>query len=496
MAVLDAAMSAVPARDERVTDILRRRAELPGRSPAEAVVDRIWRFFCSVRAAVYEIVFLALLVLIGTLKGSIIPAQIPRFVPALEPLVKRWYAFDVYQSLVFSLTLLLLTVAIIVCTVNRVPGIWASIASPTVATTRHFFTAAETAALFRPGRDAADATAALIRVLKARRYRVLCEERDGEVHVYADKNRFGKLGTFPFHLGLILVLVGGIVGSQFGFREMMFTVPEGSVREVGYGTGLRVGLAGFIDVYDELGSVTEYRSDLILYDGDREVRRQSIYVNRPLTYNTVTFYQSSYGQAARLRITDEAGNVVFEDGVEFTFQSRSNMDAPAAKVDLPAQGVSLELIFPNVKLDAKPEIGDIKLRPGEMYAQARDLRTNEKLGEGVVIAQGDTAALAGLGVQFVRETRFTLLQVASNPGIPILFAASAMGMLGLVVTFGWPHRRVRALVRGIPGGAEVLTAPLARRDWAGTRDFVATVAALQTSLGAAEPYGRMVDGRS
>ena len=489
-------MSSLAAREERVTDILQRRARRPGRSPVDAVVDRVWRFFCSVRAAIYEIIFLAVLVLIGTLKGSIIPAQIPRYIPALEPLVVRWYAFDVFQSLIFTLTLVLLAVAIVVCTINRVPGIWASIMHPTIVTTRQFFQAAEPAAVFRSQAPAAASADSLIRVLKARRYRVLSEERDGAIHVYADKNRFGKLGTFPFHLGLILVLIGGIVGAQLGFRELMFTIPEGSVREGGYGTGLRVELAGFIDVYDELGAVTEYRSDLILYDGEREVRRQSIEVNQPLTYNNVTFYQASYGQAALFRITDAAGSVVFEDGVEFTYQSRSNPDAPAAKLDLPPQGVSLELIFPNVKLDAKPEIGDIKLRPGEVYAQARDLRSNERIGTGAVIAQGDVATLAGLGVQFVREQRFALLQVASNPGIPILFAAALMGVLGLVVTFGWPHRRVRTLVSDTTSGTEILSAPMARRDWAGKRDFVATVVALEATFGAADPFGRMLDERS
>jgi cytochrome c biogenesis protein len=488
-------MSSAAAREERVTDILRRRAQRPGRSLLEAAIDRVWRFFCSVRAAVYEIVFLALLVLIGTLKGSVIPAQIPPLVPALEPLVVRWYAFDVFGSLIFSFTLGLLAVAIVVCTINRAPGIWASIAHPTVATTRQFFQAAEPAAVFRPDLGPQAALAELTQSLRARRYRVLHEARDGAIHVYADKHRFGKLGTFPFHLGLILVLVGGIVGGRFGFREMMFSVPEGSVREVGYGTGLRVELDGFIDVYDELGAVTEYRSDLVLYDGEREVRRQSIEVNRPLTYNNVTFYQSSYGQAAALRITDAAGNAVFEDAVEFTYQSRSNSDAPAAKLDLPAQGIVLELVFPNNNLDAEPEIGGIKLRPGELYAQARDLRTNEKIGEGAVIGQGEAAKLAGYGVQFVREQRFTLLQVASNPGIPILFAAALLGVLGLVVTFGLPHRRIRALVTHAGAGTELLTAPMARRDWAGQRDFVTTVAALEPRLGAAEPYGRMLHER-
>ena len=80
-------------------------------------------------------------------------------------------------------------------------------------------------------------------------------------------------------------------------------------------------------------------------------------------------------------------------------------------------------------------------------------------------------------------------------GDQILFAAAFMGVLGLVVTFGWPHRRVRAIVSDTTSGTEILIAPMARRDWAGKRDFVTTVVALEAQLGAAEPYGRMLDER-
>lgn len=457
--------------------------------PAEVGL-RIWRFFCSVRAAMWEIVFLALLVLIGTLKGSIIPAQIPRFVPALDPLVRRWYAFDVFHSLIFSLTLALIAIAIVVCTINRIPGIWRSIAQPTVRTTRHFFDTAEPAVALR-GSGAPDAIAdEVVGLLRRRRYRVLTE-RDGEtVYVYADKHRFGKLGTFPFHLGLILVLVGGIVGSEFGFREMVFSVPEGGIRDVGRGTGLRLGLDRFVDTYTQIGSPTAYRSDVVLYDGAEEVRRASIDVNKPLRYKGVAFYQSSYGQAAAMRVTDGSGAVVFDEAVPFDLVSKANMNAPAAIVELPAQGVRLELIFPNVKLDAKPEIGQVKLQPGELWAQARDARTNRLIGEGTVIAQGDAARLADLDVQFVRERRFTLLQVAYNPGIPILVGASLLIVVGMAITFAFPHRRLRGLVEAGSDGARVLLAPLARRDWGAKHDFARTMVSIEQRFGPATVYGR------
>lgn len=459
------------------------RVRRTGKSIGVAVVERIWRFFCSVRAAFYEIVFLAILVLIGTLKGSVIPAQIPRFVPALEPLVMRWYAFDVFHSLIFSLTLALITVAITVCTINRVPGIWQTLAHPTVRTTRQFFSAAEAAVVVRSPASPEAVADELMTILRSRRYRVLSERRGGEIHIYADKQRWGKLGTFPFHLALILLLIGGIVGSEFGFREPMFSVAEGETRDVGRGTNLRVQLERFVDTYSQIGSPTEYRSDIILFDGPREVRRDSLTVNNPLTYHDITFYQSSFGQAAQIKVSDRNGTTAFAGSVPFEYVSRSNGDAPAAIVELPAHRLRLELFFPNLRLDAKPEVGAIKLQSGELYAQARDARTNAKVAEGAVITQGRTARVAGLDVRFVRERRFTLLQVAYNPGIPILFAAAFLLVFGLTITFAFPHRRLRALVTGPGTSAEALLAPMAKRDWGGQRDFMRTVEAIESHLG-------------
>ena len=91
---------------------------------------------------------------------------------------------------------------------------------------------------------------------------MLSEERNGEIHLYADRWRFSRLATFPFHLALIMILAGGIVGATWGFRENEFYIPEGSVRELGHGTGLDVRLDDFSEVYREDGTALAYRSDI------------------------------------------------------------------------------------------------------------------------------------------------------------------------------------------------------------------------------------------
>ena len=118
------------------------------RSMLEVAVDKIWRFFTSVRNAVYEIAFLTLLVLIGTLRGSSVPQWIADTIPALQPLVDRWYAWDVWRSSLFAITLAIIAVAIVICTLNRLPGIWTTITNPKVSTSRGFLRGAETNAVY------------------------------------------------------------------------------------------------------------------------------------------------------------------------------------------------------------------------------------------------------------------------------------------------------------------------------------------------------------
>ena len=69
----------VEERDQPMAELTNR--EIGRRSLLEIGIDRVWRFFCSVRAAIYEIAFLALLVLIGTLRGSSVPQNLADLLP-------------------------------------------------------------------------------------------------------------------------------------------------------------------------------------------------------------------------------------------------------------------------------------------------------------------------------------------------------------------------------------------------------------------------------
>jgi cytochrome c biogenesis protein len=460
-----------------------------GRSPIEYVIDRVWRFFCSVRAAVYEIAILAILTLLGTLRGSSVPNSIQEALPLLKPVTDRWYGYDFFHSFPFAFMLALVSVAIAICTLNRAPSIWQTIANPTVTTTHGFLNGTDASASFTGHQAAPDLAQSITETLRSKRYRVLSETRGDEIHIYGDRNRYAKLGTFPFHLALIMILVGGIVGARYGFRESQFIIPEQSVRDIGHGTGLSVKLAQFNDSYRENATPADYRSDLVLYKDGKEVKRGSIRVNHPMTYGTVVLYQSSFGQAVSLKVTDSAGTSLFDDSIPLgEFHSTTNPNAPAGVQELPQVGYRLNVIAPNEALDGRPEVNNIKLNSGEMYVQIQPIGPNAATQEiqGAVVGQGDSVALGGINIQFVRERRFTSLQIARNPGIPIFWSAAILLVGGLAVTFYFPHRRIRAIVAAnptFPGSSLAKLAPLAKRDWSGQRDFFKCVDALEARLG-------------
>ncbi len=453
-----------------------------GRSPFEVAIDRIWRFFCSVRAAIAEIAFLAVLVLIGTLRGSSVPQWIADGLPFTQGAVDRWYEWDVFRSSIFAATLALIAVAIAVCTINRVPGIWQTISEPRVRTSAGYLERADTAATFTATAPVDEALSGFEEGLRSRRYRVLTERFGTDVHVYADKNRYGKLGTFPFHLALILLMVGSIVASQYGFREQEFIIPVGETKAVGHGTDLSVELVNFRDTYTPGAIAESYTADIIIYDGDTPVKSATISPNHPTSYGSATFYQSSLGYGATMRVTGPGGTLLYEGTVDLgVFTFRGNPDAPAGFVTIPGANAVMTVVGPDTLPNESPELDTLNLLNGQMFVMMTDQVTNTQ--QSAVIDQGQPIQIGDLTVTFERERQWSLLQVAYNPGIPIFVIASVFLVGGLLATFYFPLRRIRAIVSPAGNdGAKIVAVPLAKRDWSGKRDFFSTVKAIEQRL--------------
>ncbi|MDX8401842.1 MAG: cytochrome c biogenesis protein ResB [Mariprofundaceae bacterium] len=130
------------------------------------------------------------------------------------------------------------------------------------------------------------------------------ESFEGTRIVRADKGRWNKWGYILTHAGILVILIGGWVSVQFGFRGNM-AVPEGQTeRTISFLKGtetetmempFRIRCNDFHIEFFPTGQPKEFRSNLTIIDQGQEVLTKDIIVNEPLYYKGVRIYQASFG---------------------------------------------------------------------------------------------------------------------------------------------------------------------------------------------------------
>ncbi|TAK36789.1 MAG: hypothetical protein EPO30_11310, partial [Lysobacteraceae bacterium] len=322
--------------------------------------------------------------------------------------------------------------------------------------------------------DPRTAAAILRGALAARGHRVIATEHVGGVHLYADRFRYARFGSLVGHVSLVLLLLTAAVGSRVSYADDGFVVPEGSTREVGL-AGLSARVASFEAEYYTTGQPKDFRSDLILLRDGSEVARKTIRVNEPLDYDGVRFYQSFFGPAAVVRVTDSSGAVVFDDGVALAW--RTDGDRPVGPVRVPGRDVTAYVVAPSAAgRDTLISPGEMRL---EIYEGASDRPVKME-----TLAQGEDVSAAGLTFTFVREKQFTGLRVTRDPTVPVIWLASALLVIGVTAVLVFPTRRLWALARPAAGGSRVAVITVGRRDSSQDDEIKELLAQLSRPAGA------------
>lgn len=492
--------SAAPDPDQ---ELLEGAGGVPARKAAASKArpdlgDQAWHLLTSVRFAFFLIFGIAAACLAGILiaqapaEAASDPADYAQWLERVRPkygvftdALSLLGFFDVFRAIWFRTALGLLSLSIIVCSLNRWPAIRTSLTRARVRVGQGFFRAVPLRAevsVAQGGR--AEAAAAVRAALRQRGYRVLAEAEDSATHLYADRHRYSQLGTYALHLGLVLILVGAIWSSMAGYREKAFTIPEGSVRAVGQGSGLAVKLESFADEYYPDGPPKDYRSELVLYKGMEEIRRQTIRVNEPLEYGGWRFHQSFFGPAAVVEVRDSAGTSLFNDGVALAWRTKG--ERPMGSFRLPDQNLTVYLVGPaSSGLDPVIKAGELRV---EVYRgrEGRPLVMDNLL-------QGQPKTAEGLTFLFQRERQFSGLQVVNDPTTPLMYAAWVLCTVGLIAVFYFPYRRLWARCQQeADGSVRVFLGTSVRRDLGLTQEFRAVEAAIAGQLQGARLEGGSV----
>ncbi|MEE9618327.1 MAG: cytochrome c biogenesis protein ResB, partial [Anaerolineae bacterium] len=113
------------------------------------------------------------------------------------------------------------------------------------------------------------------------------------IHLRGDRYRLAPLATLVTHLAVLLLLLGAVLSSGYGWREEL-TIGPGEVVEVGHGSGVALRNEEFTIVRYPDGSVASYDAEVAIIAEGREVTQGSVRVNEPLNYGSVRLYLQAY----------------------------------------------------------------------------------------------------------------------------------------------------------------------------------------------------------
>jgi len=267
-------------------------------------------------------------------------------------------------------------------------------------------------------------------LLQKKKYLVFQEEDK----LYARKGIIGRIGPIVVHVGIVLILAGSIWGAMTGFlaQEM---VPSGesfkvhNIIEAGpWATpqipkdwSLRVNRF-WID-YTPAGGIDQFYSDMSVLDNQgKEVKHKKIFVNEPLRYRGVTFYQTDWGLSA----------------VRVQLNKSPVLELPMAKLNSKGQGRIWGTWIPT-----KPDLSEgVSLLAKDLQGMLLLYDAEGKLV--TTLRPGMSTEVNGVTLKIAEVVGSTGLQIKADPGIPIVYTGFTLLMLGVIMSYV-SHSQVWAL---------------------------------------------------
>ena len=136
--------------------------------------------------------------------------------------------------------------------------------------------------------------------------------------IYCYKGLTGRIAPIIVHFSMILILLGTIIGSLFGFKvqeivpktenfHLQNILTSGSLTRV---PNLSARVNDFWITYTKNKSVSQFYSDISVLDNKgNEIKRKTISVNYPLVYNNIYYYQTDWNLIG-LRLKNFANTTV------------------------------------------------------------------------------------------------------------------------------------------------------------------------------------------
>ncbi len=356
---------------------------------------------------------------------------------------------DLYHTKVFFLLLLLFTSNLVICSMKRFPRVWRDIHKErTIPSNTDFknWRYQETFTCTVAPEEIEGALEPVMAKALGKRYQQKVLNPRKRIF-FIDRNRYARIGPYVVHLGIFFILLGGLAGLLFGFKGFL-TLPEGTESDTAWSLAqgkeipldFKIRCNKFVVLHYPDGSPKEYRSEVSLFDLEgNKIIDKAIRVNHPLSYQGITFYQSTYGSSENLTLqikNNKTGKTsLIHTDLNTPFPLPGEGEKQARAFDFKHNWhVPMEMVkrSPFPKQDLGPAARIVIFdkngfeKPFWVFKDLPNFRKKEDQPYHFIL-------------QEFRSVSYTGLQVVKDPGTPLVWLGCILMIIGFVISFLVDH---------------------------------------------------------
>jgi cytochrome c biogenesis protein len=406
--------------------------------------------------------------------------------PAEKIVYGRLGFFDIYHAWYFNVLLLLLSLNIILASIDHFPAAWSFIVKKKLSASPTFAKAQRTKdELVLPNVERASLVERARQAAKALGFKVRVTEEEQRTTLFAERGVWNRLGAYFVHVGLLTIFAGGFLTSR-GYTGQMRVFLEKqtdrmaqNVYNVDYATnqhavGMReLELPFAIEGLDfqqklinqnrglDIGNTLDWLTRVRIHDKETGKQTEAlIHMNHPFDYRGYRFFQvngdqTGHARLIKLRVTPTAGGAAQEVTLERI--------GPKAQVTL-ADGTVIKYQNFNpsfsVNREGRVEIASAEYNnPAALLAviypngESRDMWVFTEAGR-MAIDQapflkskfGDTGAYQFVLTEFEKVWTAHDISVQYDPGVRVVYIGFLWLCVALILVFFFSHQRLWIVV--------------------------------------------------
>lgn len=443
--------------------------------------ESVYDGLSSIRLTVVILLILAACSLIGTLlpQGTNVRELVDQYGPRFAWWVDTLGLNDLYHTGWFRFILVFLCMNLIVCSIQRLPK--------TIKLVRHREEQIHPEKLVKFALNREFVSPLPLQEIRAHLKRIFDEHfavivplgDSSQFAGIAEKGSWSRFMVYVVHFSVLVILIGALLGSVLGFKGFM-NLPEGEAsNEVVLMRGdavirlpFEVRCDDFEVSFYETGAPKEFRSDLVVISQGKEMLKQAIFVNDPLTYDGITFYQASYGA------------LIKEAEVEFLDRDKdttARLVLPYREtMTIPGSSDRVQIVQYQDKFHQFGRaVGIVLLREGHepegswILADMPDFHGNRIQNYSIRIKRIETGYYTGL-------------QVKRDPGVWLVYIGFTVMIVGICMAFYFSHRKLWVWAGHLsddnPYTSIVLAGRTSKNSLAFEREFNRLCEKIQTAL--------------